>query len=242
MSERGFPTTAVSKVLAVRSDDPEVRALALKVLAIAYLGPVYKYTRLRWKKPEEEARDITQEFFANALEHGTFAAYRPDQAKFRTFLRVCLDRFVANRHRADQAQKRGGGAAILSFDFDATERELARSPLEAIPSPDDYFHQQWMRELLASSVAALRSELEAKHKLIHFHVFERLDLCEDPSQAPSYAELASATGLSVTDVTNRLSFARRAFRRIVLQKLRELTASDEEFREEARAVLGVEPE
>ncbi len=238
----GFPTTAVSKVLAVRSDDRSVRALALKVLAVAYLGPVYKYTRLRWKKSEEEARDITQEFFVTALEHGTFASYRPDQARFRTFLRVCLDRFVSNRLRSDQAQKRGGGASILSFDFDATERELARAPLEALPSPEDYFHQQWVRELLASSVAALRSELGSKNKLVHFHVFERLDLGEDPGQQPSYSELAGATGLSVTDVTNRLSYARRAFRRIVLQKLRELTASDEEFREEARAVLGVDPE
>ena len=32
----------------------------------------------------------------------------------------------------------------------------------------------------------------------------------------------------------------REFRRVVLEKLREITASDEEFRLEARAVLGVE--
>lgn len=238
----GFPTTAVSKVLAVRSDDPAVRAVALRVLAVAYLGPVYKYARLRWNKPEEEAREITQEFFASALEHGTFAAYRPEQAKFRTFLRVCLDRFISNRIRADHAIKRGGGAALLSFDFDATERELARAPARAVASPEDYFHEQWVQALLASSVAALKERLEAKNKLVHFHVFELIDLAEDPTRAPSYAELGRAIGLSVTDVTNRLSYARRAFRSVVLEKLRELTASDEEFREEARAVLGVEPE
>lgn len=238
----GFPTTAVSKVLAVRSDDPEARALALGVLAAAYLGPVYKYTRLRWNKPEDEARDITQEFFATALERDTFAAYRPEQAKFRTFLRVCLDRFISNRQRAEGALKRGGGAHLVSFDFDASERDLARSPARAVDSPEAYFHEQWVQALHSSSIAALKQELEAKNKLVHFHVFERIELAEDPSQVPSYAELGSAIGLSVTDVTNRLSYARRAFRRIVLEKLRELTASDEEFREEARAVLGVDPE
>jgi len=237
-----FPTTAVSQVLAIRSADPAVRAAALRVLAFAYLGPVYKYTRLRWKKSEDEARDLTQEFFAVALEHGTFGAYQPEQARFRTFLRVCLDRFIQNRIREANAQKRGGGADLASVDFDALERELARSPLEAPPSAEDYFHQEWTRALVSSSIAALRAELESKHKLVHFHVFERIDLCEDPSQVPSYAELGAAIGLSVTDVTNRLSFARRAFRRHVLLRLRELTASEAEYREEARAVLGVDPD
>jgi len=42
-------------------------------------------------------------------------------------------------------------------------------------------------------------------------------------------------------VTNFLAFARREFRRIVLEKLREITANDREFREEARSLLGVAP-
>ena len=44
----------------------------------------------------------------------------------------------------------------------------------------------------------------------------------------------------MTDVTNRLAFARRSYRRLVLDLLRELTANDEEFRAEAKAVLGIE--
>lgn len=237
-----FPTTAVSQVLAVRSPDPEVRAAALGVLAVAYLRPVYKYTRLKWNKPEEEARDVTQEFFASVLEHDTFAAYQPEQARFRTFLRVCLDRFISNRDRSARAEKRGGGARMESFDFEAVERELASSPPRALPSAEDYFREEWARELLRTAIASLRDELGAKNKLVHYHVLERIDLADDPAGAPSYAELGASLGLSVTDVTNRLSYARKAFRRIVLAKLRELTASDEEFREEARAVLGVEPE
>jgi hypothetical protein len=47
--------------------------------------------------------------------------------------------------------------------------------------------------------------------------------------------------LKITDVTNYLASARREFRRLVLKKLREITATDEEFRREARALLGVDP-
>lgn len=241
MSQRGgFPTTALSQVVAIRSDDPMVREAALRVLAATYLGPVYKYTRLAWKKPEEEARDITQEFFAAALERDFFAAYDPARARFRTFLRVCLDRFISNRIRAENAEKRGGGAVVASLDFAMMERELATAPQGALPSAEDYFRQEWMRALTQGAVQALREELEAKRKLVHFHVFERLDLVE--GERPSYADLGVELGLSTSDVTNRLTFARSAFRRIVLQKLRELTASDDEFREEARAVLGVDVE
>ncbi len=42
-------------------------------------------------------------------------------------------------------------------------------------------------------------------------------------------------------MTNYLAFARREIRRLVLEKLREITATEEEFRAEAAAVLGVAP-
>ena len=48
-------------------------------------------------------------------------------------------------------------------------------------------------------------------------------------------------GIAVTDVTNYLASVRRGFRRIVLSKLRDMTASDEEYRREANALLGVDP-
>jgi hypothetical protein len=41
-------------------------------------------------------------------------------------------------------------------------------------------------------------------------------------------------------VTNRLAAARRDFRRILLEQLRAITGSESEFREEARALLGLE--
>jgi hypothetical protein len=48
-------------------------------------------------------------------------------------------------------------------------------------------------------------------------------------------------GLPVTQVTNHLYWARREFRAAVLLVLREITASEAEFRAEARALLGVDP-
>ena len=47
--------------------------------------------------------------------------------------------------------------------------------------------------------------------------------------------------MPVTQVTNYLAALRRRFRALVLDRLRELSASEAEFRAEARDVLGVDP-
>ena len=56
--------------------------------------------------------------------------------------------------------------------------------------------------------------------------------------APSYAELAVECGLPVTQVTNHLHWARRQYRRLILERLRDLTLDEREFHGEARRLLG----
>ena len=60
----------------------------------------------------------------------------------------------------------------------------------------------------------------------------------DEGRRPTYAELARQSGLSVSEVTNELAAARREFRRLVLDTLREQCATDEEFEAESRALTG----
>jgi len=54
----------------------------------------------------------------------------------------------------------------------------------------------------------------------------------------SYETLAAKYGVLVTDVTNALSWARREFRRIALDRLREICGSYDEFQREVVAVFG----
>lgn len=236
-----FPSTHRSAVLAVGSDDPAERARSFEALVVAYWKPVYKHVRLRFRRSAEEASDLTQGFFTQALEQRTFAAYDPTRAMFRTYLRVCLERFVAKEHASQTRQKRGGKAALESLDFEAAEREIAAAAPPSAANIEATFDREWTRCLLAAAVDALRAACEARGKSLQFRVFERYVLDDDPAARPSYAALGEELGLKVTDVTNYLAFARREFRRIVLEKLRELTATEEEFRAEARAVLGVDP-
>jgi DNA-directed RNA polymerase specialized sigma24 family protein len=233
-----FPATHHSAIIALRSEDPAVRARSLELVSAAYWRPVYKHLRLKWRKDAEEAADLTQAFFVNAFEREFFADYDVDKARFRTFVRLCLDRFVSKQNEAGRRLKRGGGVPVLSLDVSELEGELARGGApKSAEGIEAHFDQEWARSLLAMSVDALRERLEKRGKPSYFHVFERYDLRTEPGKA-SYAEVARDLGLTVFDVTNYLSVARKEFRRVVLEKLRDITASDQEFREEARALLG----
>ena len=246
-SEGRFPATHWSAILATRSKDPDERSRALDAIAAAYWKPIYKYIRLRWGKSNEDAKDLTQEFFARLIEKEFLDDFDPNKARLRTFLRVCVDRFLANDSKATRCLKRGGGAQHLSLDFGAVEAELkqAKVSLSASASPqamDDFLEQEFIRNLFSQTVEDLREHCASRGKQRHFQVFEAYDLADEGDGHAGYAELARKFGISATDVTNYLAFTRREFRSIALAKLREMTASDAEFRREAQALLGVKAE
>lgn len=232
-----FPATRRSVLLAARDADPEVRRRALGTLAESYWKPVYKYLRVHHRAEEEAARDLTQGFFALALETATFDRYDPERARFRTFLRLALDGFVANERKAAGRLKRGGGLKPLSLDFEGAEAELSNAGPSGL-TPEEYFRREWIRSLFGRAVERLRAHCAAAGRPNRFTVFERYDLEPEP---PTYAQLAAELGTTPVQVTNDLAAARRDFRRLVLEELRELTGSDAEFRSEARDVLGIDP-
>ena len=77
-----FPATRWSLIVASQSAVPEERQRALEVLTAAYWKPVYKYIRLRWDKDNEQAQDLTQDFFLRILEKEFLARYDPQRARF----------------------------------------------------------------------------------------------------------------------------------------------------------------
>jgi DNA-directed RNA polymerase specialized sigma24 family protein len=236
-----FPLTHWSVIDAVKSEDPEEHARALDTLLAAYWKPVYKYVRLRWNRSTEDAQDLTQGFFAEMLERDLLAKYEPAKSRLRTYLRLCVDSFVMNQEKAARRLKRGGTATHVALDFQAAEGELAGATIDpaSIPSPEsleEFFEKEWVRSLFALAVEDLRKFCVGRGRERTFRLFEEYDLLGDAEI--SYEKLATEYSIPVTDVTNALSWARREFRRIALERLREICGSDEEFHREARAVFG----
>src|SRR5262249_17391425 len=106
-------------------------------------------------------------------------------------------------------------------------------------SMDDFFAQEWARSVFGLAVERLKQELEHQGKRIHFQIFQQYDI-EEGSESLTYPQLAERFGIKPSDATNYLAYARREFRRLVLDQLRQMTASEAEFQREARSLFGVD--
>lgn len=231
-----FPPTRHTLVQALADDDEQVRRHGERILADAYWKPVYVYVRLKWRREPDDAADLVQEFFLAAMQKEYFADFDPARARFRTFLRVCVDRHVMKTDRRDGSDRRGGHATKIPFDLAGVEERLAASG--TVAHPDEVFEQEWVRALMEDSLEDLRRECRDRGRDLDHRLFVAYDLAESKRGRPTYRDLARAENVDVTTVTNRLAAARSAFQTIVLGRIRAATASPAEYRETVRSLLG----
>jgi hypothetical protein len=233
-----FPATRHSVIERMRSADEGARGQAFGDLVGGYWKPLQRYLCVHWRLSDDDAQETTQSFFAEAFQKDWLARYDPQKARFRTFLRVCVDRFVLNRQQAAARAKRGGGVEMMAFEA-LPEGDLP-SQLTNQPDAEDLFRRDFVRALFERAVEQTRAEYEPADKRLHFTLFERYDL--DPSDGVSYASLAREFNLTPAQVTNGLAQVRRRFREHAIEALRGLCASEDEFRRESADIFGVELE
>jgi hypothetical protein len=127
---------------------------------------------------------------------------------------------------------------MLSLDYESAEGELKQMD---IPDPaqntEDYFEKEWVRSFFEFCLSELKRNLEKRGKLVQFQLFERYHM--EGGEDLTYDKLGEEFNLSTSNVTNYLAAVRRDFRKIVLERLRQLTVTDEEYAKEARILLGV---
>ena len=150
-----FPSTQVSLLEAASAGLP---GEALDRVMALYWKPVYKYIRFRFGKDNEDAKDLTQSFFAAALQREFFARFDPAKASFRTYLRMAVERFAASQHAAANRQKRGG-----NVEFEPVEEQAATAE-----SPEQVFEREWQRQLFSLALDDLRAHCETSGKQLQF--------------------------------------------------------------------------
>jgi RNA polymerase sigma factor (sigma-70 family) len=214
-----FPSTRPSLFASPPGAFP---ADALDRVAALYWKPVYCFVRLKFGKDNEDAKDLTQSFFATALERGFFLRFDPSKGSFRNYLRMAVERFAANQHAAAGRQKRGGDCHIEPLD----DRDVAAE------SPEQIFEQEWRRQLFAIALQDLQACAEREGKQLQWAIFQAYDLAE--GSRPSYLALAAQHRIAETSVTNHLAWARRKLRGFVNERLRGVTAGESELRKEMR--------
>jgi DNA-directed RNA polymerase specialized sigma24 family protein len=234
-----FPPTRHSVIERLKDGAETARRDAFGDLVAGYWKPVYKYLRLTWRLSDEDAQDLTQAFFSDAYQKAWLERYEPGKARFRTFVRLCADRFVMNWKQSATRVKRGGGVELVALDFGSAEREMLGQHASVPPDAEDFFRREFVRALFDGAIQRVRREYEASGRTLHLQLFDRYDIA--PDDDVSYAQLAREFGLTATQVTNYLAQIRRSFRS-ALEALEALTGSRDEFRREARELFGLEIE
>jgi len=161
-----FATTHWSVVLQAGECDSPQAAAALASLCRAYWYPLYVHVRrLGWGP--EDAKDLTQQFFARFLEGHHLERADPERGRFRSFLLTSLKHFLADEWDKLRTQKRGGGQRTISWDgFDPEVRYL-HEPAENL-SPDRIYEKRWAGILLESVLGQLQSEYQKAGRELEF--------------------------------------------------------------------------
>src|SRR3954466_6168141 len=120
-----FPSTRRSLVKTSHSPETLGREALSSLIAVDW-KPSYKYVRIKWRRSNEDAKDLVQGFFTTLIERDILANFDPAKARFRTYLQMCLDRFVMKQDESAHRLKRGGDQSF-TLDFDDAECELAAS-------------------------------------------------------------------------------------------------------------------
>ncbi len=226
-SAREFPSTIWSSVLSLRDPTDPSFAATLNALIDRYWKPVYHYVRALRRVDVEDAKDLTQQFFARLLERRDLERLSPDRGTLRGFLKTALKNFLAGADRSRKARP------ARAFAFDEAERDWADAARAAPElTPEQAFDREWACGVVMEAVARLKARLEADGKAVHFEIFR-----DRSDGAASYDELAARYRMSPKDVENRLTFARQAIAKILRELLAETMEPGEDVERELRYLL-----
>ena len=158
-----FDTTHWSVIVAAGAglDSPHARE-ALESLCRAYWYPLYAYVRQRGQT-HSDAQDLTQSFFLQLLDKNWLTQVDRSKGKFRSFLLVAMNHFLANEWRHLRAEKRGGQAVLVSLDEESADERWQLEPATGA-TPETAFEQRWAAALLERVLYRLRAEQVAAGK------------------------------------------------------------------------------
>ncbi len=227
-----FRTTRWSVVLRAGKDS-EDGAPALEELCRAYWYPLYCFVRRKGNGPEE-AKDLTQAFFARLLEKNSFALADPGRGRFRTFLATALDRFLINDWERQHREKRGGHSTAIELDGLDAEQRFAHEPATNL-NPERLFERRWIETLLAKVLSRLEAESKADGQGSRFEALQ-VYLVEDRG-AVGFAEMADRLGTTEAAVKGVVRRMRARYRELMREEVAQTVADPSDVDSEIRHLL-----
>jgi RNA polymerase sigma-70 factor (ECF subfamily) len=229
-----WATTSWTQVLAARDAPSGEARQALEDLCQAYWYPLYAFVRHQGYDPDE-ARDLTQAYFAELLEKDYLADFDPDRGRFRVFLRTSMKHFLSKEREKAGAWKRGGRTNTVSLDADV-ETRYQLEPVDRL-TPETLYERRWALTLVERVLAKIREESREAGREKEFDRLKGLLTGQQP-RAP-YRELAAELDTTEDAVKAAIHRLRQRFGQRLRDEIGATVASPEEVDDEVRHLLGV---
>ncbi len=233
--ERCFVTTHWSVVLAAQHTESSHARPALEELCRAYWRPLYGYIRKRGYT-NEDAKDLTQEFFQRLSAPDFLGSVSSDKGRFRSFLLASLNHFLANEWHRAHTQKRGGNVPHFSLDAEMDEERYVQEPASA-EAPELVFDKRWALTILERALTALRQEFAAAEKLAQFDTLK--PYLTDASTGQNYDGAAAQLHMKPGSIAVAVHRLRKRYRELVRSEVAQTVQSEAELQGEMTYLLSV---
>lgn len=230
-----FETTRWSLVLAARTGHGPEGKKALAWLCEAYWYPIYAYVRRQGYGPED-ARDLTQGYFARLLERRDLQDVDPALGRFRSFLLASVGHFLSKERDRDRAQKRAPEKPLLSLYADMAEDRYRVEPVDEL-TPEMLFERKWASTVFERSLTRLQSEWAGGERQNRFERLSGYLTGEEP--APAYGDAGRVLGMSEEAVGVAVHRLRRRLGELLREEVAQTVQDGGSLEQEVRYVLGV---
>ena len=222
-----FATTRWSVVLAAQGPSPAAEA-AVEKLCRTYWRPIYGFLRRQSVRPEE-AKDLTQGFFALLLE-------RREKGRLRSYLLTSLKHFQANERERAMAIKRGEGQQLIPLEELRERERIGFEPTDTL-SADRIYEHRWALSLLDQVLARLRDEYCAAGNA---QLFDRLQksLTDEPDR-PSTADTAREFGMTESALRQASYRLRLRYRQLLREEIAHTVMVPGDIEDELRHLITV---
>ena len=231
-----FTTTHWSVVLAAQGPSPGAEE-ALNKLCRTYWRPIYGFVRRQGVGPEE-AKDLTQGFFALLLERRDLNTVRQEKGRLRSYLLTSLKHFLTNERNRAMAIKRGEGQRLIPLEDLRDDERVGFEPTDTLAA-DQIYERRWALSVLDQVFARLGDEYRAAGPA-SAGLFDRLQksLTDEPNH-PSPADIAHEFGMTQNAVRQASFRLRHRYRQLMHEEIAHTVSAPGDIEDELRHLIAV---
>jgi RNA polymerase sigma factor (sigma-70 family) len=221
-------------VLEAQGPTPAAQA-ALEKLCRTYWRPIYGFVRRQGTEPEE-AKDLTQGFFALLLERRDLDTVRKEKGRLRSYLLTSLKHFLINERNRAVAIKRGEAQRWIPLDQLQGPHSAGFEPADT-STADQIYERRWALALLDQVLTRLEEEYRIAGKVA---LFERLKalLTDEPGRPPQ-AQIANELAMTENAVKQAFHRLRERYRQLLREEIAHTVMAPGDIEDELRHLIAV---